>query len=464
MFAAAEFLSAMVNNIGKEQLKKVEEIKVGGCGTRMWERGEIAWAANNGLIIVCGGLGIQGAIYFRGFLVALIVAYFLVFFVTPIMDIFMHRPINVPFSGGKKSCCDLTIEDPDSEESPPGRMYKSEFRRAVMGTPQGGMYDFLTTCKLPHGITLLMTIVTVFGILLALVLMVWSETSVLLQDEDFMNELAAFVDSLYATLNESGINILRDNTEGYTAAEISDMLSQFNSFFGQAALIFLLWVYILSEKTDRLMFGDGGDSGPGILQEVEAQVTNYITLKTILSFITGLVVAIILLVLQVKLAVMFGLLSFALNFIPNVGSMIAMFLPIPIVIVDKNLEMWQKIGAFVGPGIVQGYVGNALEPMVFGKSLNMTPLSILMALVLWSALWGIMGAILSVPLLGIQKICLTHANHPMARYFLTLIREDPTVDENGALEYFEPAACLDPRRCLTENRVVLSVFAAEAQK
>ena len=429
---SAEFLSAMVNNIGKEQLKVVDDIKVGGCGTRMWERGEIAWAANNGLIIVCCGLGIQGAIYFAGFLVALIVAYFLVFFVTPIMDVFMHRPINVPFSGGKKSCCDLTMEDENSEEDPKGRMYKSEFRRAVMGTPQGGLYDFLTTCKLPHGITLLCTIVTVFGILIGLVVMVWSETSVLLSDEDFMSELRAFVDGLYQTLNESGVNILRDRTEGYTAAEISDMLSQFNAFFGQAALIFLLWVYILSEKSERLMFGDGGENGPGILQEAEGQVTNYITLKTILSFVTGLVVAIILLVLQVKLAVMFGLLSFALNFIPNVGSMIAMFLPLPIVIVDKNLEMWQKVGAFVGPGLVQGYVGNALEPMVFGKSLNMTPLSILMALVLWSALWGIMGAILSVPLLGIQKICLTHANHPMAKYFLTLIREDPTVDENGA--------------------------------
>ena len=422
----------MVNNIGKEQLKNVEDIKVGGCGTRMWERGEIAWAANNGLIVVCCGLGIQGAIYFQGFLVALIVAYFLVFFVTPIMDIFMHRPINVPFSGGKKSCCDLTMEDPDSEETPKARMYKSEFRRAVMGTAQGGMYDFLTTCKLPHGVTLLMTMVVTFGILLALVLMVWSETSVMLSDEAFMNELRAFVDSIYQALNESGINILRDKTEGYTADEISDMLSQFNTFFGQAALIFLLWVYILSEKSERLMFGDGGENGPGILQEVEAQVTNYITLKTILSFVTGLVVAVILLILQVKLAVMWGLLSFALNFIPNVGSMIAMFLPLPVVIVDTNLEMWQKAGAFIGPAIVQGYVGNALEPMVFGKSLNMTPLSILMALVLWSALWGLMGAILSVPLLGIQKICLTHANHPMAKYFLTLIREDPTVDENGA--------------------------------
>ena len=121
------------------------------------------------------------------------------------------------------------------------------------------------------------------------------------------------------------------------------------------------------------------------------------------------------------------------NYIPNVGSMIAMFLPMPIVIVDDSLATWQKICAFAGPGAVQGYVGNALEPMVFGKSLNMTPLSILMALVLWSSLWGLMGAILSVPLLGIQKILLQHTNHPMAKYCVMMIREDPTVDENAEI-------------------------------
>jgi hypothetical protein len=132
----------------------------------------------------------------------------------------------------------------------------------------------------------------------------------------------------------------------------------------------------------------------------------------------------------VKLAVMFGILSFVLNYIPNIGSMIAMFLPMPIVIVDVNLEQWQKIGAFVGPGGVQAYVGNALEPMMFGKSLNMTPMSILAALVIWGSIWGITGAILSVPMLAIQKILLTKANHPLAKTVLAMIREDQTVDEN----------------------------------
>jgi hypothetical protein len=68
--------------------------------------------------------------------------------------------------------------------------------------------------------------------------------------------------------------------------------------------------------------------------------------------------------------------------------------------------------------------------MMFGKSLNMTPMSILAALVIWGSVWGIIGAILSVPMLTIQKILLTKANHPLAKHALGMIREDASIDEN----------------------------------
>merc|ERR1719231_1130893 len=102
-------------------------------------------------------------------------------------------------------------------------------------------------------------------------------------------------------------------------------------------------------------------------------ISHYISLKTMLSFMTGVAVAIILLLVQIKLAVLFGIMSFVLNYIPNVGSVIAMFLPTPVVLLDPALENWQQVMAFVGPGLVQGYVGNVLEPSVFGASLNLTP-------------------------------------------------------------------------------------------
>jgi len=222
---------------------------------------------------------------------------------------------------------------------------------------------------------------------------------------------------------------LRPEKDGYTPEEIGSYLSVLSNAVNSAVLIFLLWIYLIAEKVNPTVF----DPTNKVLNEIENQASSYIKLKTVLSFVTGVIVAVILLALGVKLAVLWGILSFVLNFIPNVGSMIAMFLPMPVVIVDPALSQTKKILAFAGPGAVQGYVGNALEPMVFGKSLNMTPLSILSALVIWGSVWGLMGAILSVPLLGIQKILMQHTNHPMAKYCVMMIREDPTVDENAEI-------------------------------
>merc|ERR550514_1482698 len=108
----------------------------------------------------------------------------------------------------------------------------------------------------------------------------------------------------------------------------------------------------------------------------------------------------------------------------------ACLLPIPIIIVQEN-PPWKKVVAFVGPGTVQMVIGNVIEPVVFGSALNMTTLAILLGLIMWSSLWGIMGAIMSVPLLGIQQKCLDVANHPWAKSWVSLVREDPTFDEDA---------------------------------
>jgi len=259
------------------------------------------------------------------------------------------------------------------------------------------------------------------------------------------------IEDIYKALNESGVKVVRSCAgprasaipsplgseygryacpAGYTVEEIGAIGNTINAGFSWFGLVFLLTVYIMAEKTEQDMFKGGSP----VLAEIEFQVKYYIVLKTAISMVTGVAVGVILLALQVKLAMLFGLLSFLLNYIPNVGSMIAMFLPMPIVLVDPNLALWQKAGAFLGPGIVQGYVGNVLEPVLFGASLNMTPLSILGALVIWMSIWGIVGGVLSVPLLSIQKICLSHANHPLAKVCLLMIKADPTIDEAEQME------------------------------
>jgi AI-2 transport protein TqsA len=177
-------------------------------------------------------------------------------------------------------------------------------------------------------------------------------------------ESRAQVDDVYRGLNASGIKVIRDEEETqYSKKQILSFGQAIMAVVNETCLVLLLTIFIMLEKRGKNMF----DENVLLLKEIEHMVKNYISLKTAISSATGVMVSIILLVLDVKLAVLFGLLSFVLNFIPNVGSMIAMCLPLPIVIVDDNLAAWQKVGAFVGPGAVQGYVGNALEPSLFGQ-------------------------------------------------------------------------------------------------
>ena len=102
-----------------------------------------------------------------------------------------------------------------------------------------------------------------------------------------------------------------------------------------------------------LLLGGGGAESHGVNAEADAQVLSYIKGKVLISLGVGVATALILLAVGLDLWLVFGVMAFWLNFIPNVGSMIAMFLPTPVVLLDPALESWQQVMAFVGPGAVQ---------------------------------------------------------------------------------------------------------------
>merc|ERR1711865_1195067 len=239
-------------------------------------------------------------------------------------------------------------------------------------------------CAMPHGVAILVVIAGTFLTGFAICYMIYDNLKDFSSDPAFQKDLENYIDDMYADLNSSGFKIITLEKDGYSMDELMGYVNMFSNFINQCVLVLLLFMYILAEKVNPLVFDPRND----VLFEIEGQVQYYIALKTAISFLTG-------------------------------------------IIVDKALADWQVYGALIGPTCVQFYIGNALEPVLFGKSLNMTPLSILAALVIWSSVWGIMGAVFSVPLLSVQKICLQHTNHPMAKYCVMMIREDPTVDETA---------------------------------
>ena len=111
-------------------------------------------------------------------------------------------------------------------------------------------------------------------------------------------------------------------------------------------------------------------------------------------------------ILGIDLALAFGIFAFLLNFIPSLGSVVATFLPLPIVLVTEDMTLATGIMAIAIPGAIQFSVGNVIEPKVMGKSLELHPVTILVALIFWGTLWGVVGMFLAVPITAVLRILL----------------------------------------------------------
>ncbi|MGD0516641.1 MAG: AI-2E family transporter [Thermoguttaceae bacterium] len=143
----------------------------------------------------------------------------------------------------------------------------------------------------------------------------------------------------------------------------------------------------------------------GLLKEIESAVRRYIITKFAISAVSGLLVWLILNVLGLRMASVFGLLAFLLNFIPNVGSIIATLLPLPMAVAQFD-SVWPIIGVVAVPGTLQLVIGNAVEPKLLGRGLELHPVTILLALAFWGLLWGYIGMVLAVPITAIIRIIL----------------------------------------------------------
>lgn len=160
-----------------------------------------------------------------------------------------------------------------------------------------------------------------------------------------------------------------------------------------------------------LLIGRSARPRGSVWSEVESRVQRYLSIKFLVSLVTGFSVGSVLQFLDVPYAMMFGLLSFLLNFIPSIGSIVATVLPIPVVMVDPNLSTAAAILAIVVPGAIQMTMGNFVEPKIYGESLGLHPVVTLMSLVLWGTLWGVVGMFLAAPLAAIVQILLGRLEH-----------------------------------------------------
>ena len=190
---------------------------------------------------------------------------------------------------------------------------------------------------------------------------------------------------------------------------------------GNAFIILIATAFMLLEAGTiraRLQHAFGLDEAQlGGLDEALADVQHYLRLKTAISLATGVFVGLWLLALGVEYPILWGLLAFLLNFIPNFGSLAAAVPPALLVLIQDGLGalFLMVVLAYV---IVNLVVGSIIEPRVMGRSLGLSPLVVLLSLLFWGWVWGGVGLLLAVPLTMVVKLLLEHSD---ARWLATLL-------------------------------------------
>ena len=142
--------------------------------------------------------------------------------------------------------------------------------------------------------------------------------------------------------------------------------------------------------------------------EVKQKVQTYVVIKSVMSLLTAVISLAVYWVFGVQFALFWALMVFVLNFIPVIGSIIAWFLPMVVVVFFSEYTLVQMLGiGFLLLG-AQQLVGSIIEPRVAGEALNLSPLVILLSLAFWGALLGLLGLFLAVPLTVMLTSILSH--------------------------------------------------------
>ncbi len=176
-----------------------------------------------------------------------------------------------------------------------------------------------------------------------------------------------------------------------------------NALLGVLSQSFLVLIFV----TFLLLGGFSKQSETeSTLAAVRRGIERYLVSKVIISAITGFLVGSVLTLLGVPLAMTFGVLAFLLNFIPNVGSVVATLLPLPIVVVSPEVSGPAALAAIALPGAIQLAVGSLVEPWWMGDSLDLHPVAILLSLIFWGMLWGVVGMFLATPITAGLKLIL----------------------------------------------------------
>ena len=161
-------------------------------------------------------------------------------------------------------------------------------------------------------------------------------------------------------------------------------------------VLLLLEVAQYRKKVQKAFSNRTGDRLIRAVANTSAKLRRYLWVMTLTSILTGILTTVWCFIIGVDLAFVWGLIAFILNYVPTLGSIIALIPPTLIAFLFNGSG--RGIATLVGLAIIQVIMGNFVDPKVQGKSLQLSPFIALFSIAFWGWVWGIPGAVLGVPM------------------------------------------------------------------
>jgi predicted PurR-regulated permease PerM len=217
-------------------------------------------------------------------------------------------------------------------------------------------------------------------------------------------------------------------------AMASGLLNSFSTILANLFMILLYTIFMLAErgtiavKLNAMIPGaDDREDVMSILERTGDAVQQYLSVKTLISFLTGVLGYIILVLFGVDFPVLWAFLIFLLNFIPYLGAFIATLLPAALAIFQFE-SLLMGFFVFLTIQAVQTLMGSIVEPRLSGKTLNLSPTIVLFSLAFWGTLWGIVGLAIAIPLTSVLVI--TMSEFPSTRNAAIFLSENGDIEED----------------------------------
>ena len=209
---------------------------------------------------------------------------------------------------------------------------------------------------------------------------------------------------------------------------LSGLFKSLTDLFGDAFLIIIYTLFLLLEepffsKKIKAIYVKQEDLSEvnQVLDQIDKSIGRYLSLKTLISLLTGILSYIALLFIGIDAPLFWAFLIFLMNYIPTVGSLIATTFPAMFAMLQFG-ELMPGVWVLIFVGAIQLVVGNFIDPKITGSSLNVSPLVVLIGLAFWGAIWGIIGMILSVPITVMMIIIFSE--FPSSRAIAILLTKD----------------------------------------